>query len=279
MLKKKFKKKYKNIFNNNEQDQIVSYIRRTEFRQYDQIYNDQQYLLGYFSKDKGRYEDYKNSVLVNFADKNVGGLSFDPVNIAQEEVLILTHPEAVISMLFMQTMDENEAILIQNIMMDTDRHLDEKMKIIVNQFSKIQKLQKSYLSNISQLISLCYKNWQMQFDQVYINRELTKSYVAFSLELNYTNNENISTGKWGCGIFNGDVQLKILILLPAFLMAQQDWQQKHEQNKMLDFKNKTERILIFSSFHNNQFDDLIYSYEKCLNEKRLKILQNNNLRD
>ncbi|CAD8182584.1 unnamed protein product [Paramecium pentaurelia] len=98
--------------------------KRTEFRQYDQIYNDQQYLLGYFTKDKGRYEDYKNSVLVNFADKNVDGLSFDPVNLAQEEVLILTHPEALISMLFMETMDENEAILIKNVFRfkDYDRY-------------------------------------------------------------------------------------------------------------------------------------------------------------
>ncbi|CAD8182582.1 unnamed protein product [Paramecium pentaurelia] len=103
----------------------------------------------------------------------------------------------------------------------------------------------------------------MSFDQVYINRELTKSYVAFSLALDYTNNENISTSKWGCGIFIGDFQLKFLIQLHAFSMALQ----KYEQNKMQDSKNKRERILIFSSFHNNQFDDLIYSYENALMKK------------
>ncbi|CAD8062855.1 unnamed protein product [Paramecium primaurelia] len=279
--------------NNNEQDEFVTYIRRTEFRQYNQIFNDQQYLLSYFTKNKGRCEDYQNSVLVNFADKNVGGLSLDTLNIAQEEVLMLTHPEALISMLFMKPMDDNEAILIKNVIRFNDydgygqtfRQKDEDyFKLIQNssfkqnnEFSqqkedvnKLTQNKKIIKNHILCMDALYYKNWQLQFDQVCINRELTKSYIAFSLALDYTNNENISTGKWGCGIFNGDVQLKFLIQLLAFSKALQDNKQKNEQNKIQDYKNKTERMIIFSAFNDNQFDDLIQFYENALMKKDQK---------
>ncbi|CAD8167990.1 unnamed protein product [Paramecium octaurelia] len=57
-------------------------------------------------------EDLKinNSVLENFADKNADGQSLDTRNIAQEEILMLTHPEALKAMSFMQQMN---GILLQ----------------------------------------------------------------------------------------------------------------------------------------------------------------------
>jgi poly(ADP-ribose) glycohydrolase len=39
-------------------------------------------------------------------------------------------------------------------------------------------------------------------------REINKSYVGFEI-FKYV--ENISTGNWGCGAFQGDPQLKFLI--------------------------------------------------------------------
>ncbi|CAD8182541.1 unnamed protein product [Paramecium octaurelia] len=266
------------------QDELVTFIRRTEFRNYKEIYNDQQCSLSQFLKNKGRCEDFQNSILVNFADKNVGGLSLDQLNIAQEEVLMLTHPEALISMLFMEPMNDNEAILIKNLIKFNDydgygltfrqkeedyfkQNSDSSIKQH-NEFSQRQQElnnqkdsqnKKIIINHILCMDAIFYQNWQMQFDESFINRELVKSYIAFSLALDHTDSENISTGKWGCGIFNGDIELKFLIQLLAFSKANQDNQYSND-----DFKNKKRRYISFSSFHDNEFDSVIQYYQQDL---------------
>ncbi|CAK92261.1 unnamed protein product (macronuclear) [Paramecium tetraurelia] len=278
-----------------QQDELVTFIRRTEFRNYKEIYNDQQCPLSQFQKNKGRCEDYENSILVNFADKNVGGLSLDSLNIAQEEVLMLTHPEALISMLFMEPMNDNEAILIKNLIKFNDydgygqtfRQKEEdyfkwnsnsSLKQN-NEFSQRQQdLNKQNDAHNKKIITnhiLCmdaifYSNWQIQFDEKYINRELVKSYIAFSLALDHTDSKYVSTGKWGCGIFNGDIQLKFLIQLLAFSKAYQDSQYRNE-----DFKNKTEKYISFSSFHDGKFESLIQQYYQAQTEQKQNITKIN----
>ena len=45
-----------------------------------------------------------------------------------------------------------------------------------------------------------------QYKPKYILRELNKAMLAFQLE-----SWNISSGKWGCGVFNGNLALKFLL--------------------------------------------------------------------
>ena len=58
-----------------------------------------------------------------------------------------------------------------------------------------------------------FRNPQLQYTISSMLRELTKAYVGFYLpepveHLNY----GIATGNWGCGAFNGDRQLKGIVI-------------------------------------------------------------------
>jgi poly(ADP-ribose) glycohydrolase len=51
----------------------------------------------------------------------------------------------------------------------------------------------------------------IQYDSKSVDRELIKAYAAFRPRPTAVGAENlfgIATGNWGCGVFNGDKQLK-----------------------------------------------------------------------
>ncbi|CAD8127850.1 unnamed protein product [Paramecium sonneborni] len=213
-----------------KEDEIIEFIRRVDQREFDYKFTGdscQMYL------NQGKCEDFQNSILVNFADKNVGGLSLDDKNIAQEEILMLTHPEAIISMLFMKPMAKDEAVLIKNVIRFNDyigyestfRYKAEKYfdsQIIENNKEPIK-------NDILCMDALYYSDWISQFEDKFIKRELKKSYIAFSLAIDQSEKESISTGKWGCGIFNGDSELKFLIQWLTFSKALQKNLQKNKE--------------------------------------------------
>ncbi|CAD8121070.1 unnamed protein product [Paramecium sonneborni] len=269
----------------NELTQIIEFIRRTELRSYGEIFKEYQNKISQFESHTGRCEDKVNSILVNFADRNVGGLSLDERNIAQEEILMLTHPEAIISMLlFKHPMEDNEAILIKNVIRFNDydgyestfRWKDEQYinpyqeKFNIDRTDNRLKqdnlqseiYEKKLIKNhILCMDAKCYRDWMTQFELINIKRELLKSYVAFSLALYYTKNEVISTGKWGCGIFNGDSHLKFYIQLLAF-------------SKALQNNNRT---ITFSSFNDLDLQKFIQQEKDYLSrssQNKIEYLKN-----
>ena len=65
-------------------------------------------------KDKGSLFDAKTSYFVDFANKYIGGGVLCN-GCVQEEILFAVDPEAVVSLFFMQVMDNNDAIGIYNV--------------------------------------------------------------------------------------------------------------------------------------------------------------------
>lgn len=57
-----------------------------------------------------------------------------------------------------------------------------------------------------------------QFSMDSINREILKAYTGFNVEEIST----VTTGNWGCGVFGGDLQLKIIIQWLAASLAGKD---------------------------------------------------------
>lgn len=55
--------------------------------------------------------------------------------------------------------------------------------------------------------ALCYEG-EEQFTHQKMLREINKSYCAFSM---IPAGNAIASGKWGCGVFNGDPYLKTLL--------------------------------------------------------------------
>ena len=61
-----------------------------------------------------KIEDFNDATHVDFANKYIGGGSFNTGSV-QEEILFLIYPELYASTLFFEVMDNNEAIFMGNV--------------------------------------------------------------------------------------------------------------------------------------------------------------------
>ncbi|CAK87016.1 unnamed protein product (macronuclear) [Paramecium tetraurelia] len=160
-----------------------------------------------------------------------------------------------------QFIQNDESSIIQMQIQDIENQIRAQQQIMFSlqcQFkTKLGCHKKSYISQLLNFIfqfmdALYYQNWLTQFDQSFIQKKLLKGYDAFSLALEHLEIENISTGKWGCGIFHGDLTLKFLIQLLAFSQAYQDMINKNQLGQ-----NQIQRSIIFNSFNDEQFEYLV----------------------
>ncbi|XP_015794487.1 poly(ADP-ribose) glycohydrolase isoform X2 [Tetranychus urticae] len=181
---------------------------------------------------------------VDFAHKLIGGkvLTYGMV---QEEIRFVVSPELIVSMLFTETMLENEAIHIIGTEQFNDyagysdtfsmagdhfdsRPLDEWGR----RFTKVVAMDAVYFA-VDRVIT--------QYSKKYLDRELTKAYVAFmeNDEIDEKHRSAIATGNWGCGVYRGDPQFKSLIQLIAASMCHRD---------LVYFTFKDKRLSNFESF-------------------------------
>ncbi|CAD8112083.1 unnamed protein product [Paramecium sonneborni] len=165
-----------------------------------------------FEFTKLKNEDHKNSTVVDFADQNIGGLVLDTRNCAQEEIVMLIFPEAIVSMIFIPQMTEIEAVLIENL---------KKYSNYTGYEQTFQSFPPQDLNESYNLLAIDAKPFysENQFTEENIYRELIKSYAGFELSIKNQPNCYISTGRWGCGIFRGDPILKTLIQFLSFAIA------------------------------------------------------------
>ena len=59
--------------------------------------------------------------------------------------------------------------------------------------------------------ALYFRNPALQYGMQYVNRELIKAFTSFCPQMTKIESESlfgIATGNWGCGMSNGDKQLK-----------------------------------------------------------------------
>ena len=162
--------------------------------------------------------DSNSSYCVDFANRYIGGGVLEG-GCVQEEILFATQPEAIVSMFFMEVMSNNDAIRIDNTIQYSKysgyghRFKFENSAIEINNNNNI-----NYLDNIKKykIIAIDAIVQKINFDRVikkdYIKRDIYKSFIGFYLvnfEKEGKNEEkSIATGNWGCGVFNGDHELK-----------------------------------------------------------------------
>ncbi|EGR28564.1 hypothetical protein IMG5_172360 [Ichthyophthirius multifiliis] len=169
----------------------------------------------YFDNDNAieYYTDKLSCLQINFADKYIGGgvLSYGCV---QEEILFITTPELLPSILFTEYLKENESLLVLG----------------ANKFSKYIGYANSFqfagIFPLKDQYDIVYgfkdafdfrklDNQLQQFEQKYLQREIIKSLSLFT---SYEGNQ-IVTGNWGCGVFQGDPQLKLILQLISANLA------------------------------------------------------------
>lgn len=61
------------------------------------------------------------------------------------------------------------------------------------------------MTDVLAIDALYYQDSKIQYKKNFIDREITKAYIGFS---SGAKQMPIASGNWGCGVFNGDIQLK-----------------------------------------------------------------------
>ncbi|CAD8126705.1 unnamed protein product [Paramecium sonneborni] len=203
-----------------------------------------------------RNEDQMNSTVVDFADENIGGLTLDSYNCAQEEILMLIYPEALVSMIFIPPMKADEAVLIKNI----------------KKFSNYSGYEQSFKWKQQQQDWINYNFNMLAIDAKPFHGNQIKCYLGFLIALQEAPDQNISTGRWGCGIFGGNQYLKTIIQLTCFAQA------KYQTN--INNNNTGTAKLIINASNNTElfnFVNKLKSYGEVLNlenlDKLIKQLQ------
>ena len=150
---------------------------------------------------------------VDFANKYIGGSILKGASV-QEEILFAINPEATVAMLFMESMDENDGIGIFNtIQYSNYKGYAQSFEFNgTNIFGFPSNIKRNRIiaidaeRNDKQLNSVDLNNYQR-----IINRDIYKAFAGFHLiTLDMGFEKSISTGNWGCGVYNGIFELKFL---------------------------------------------------------------------
>lgn len=140
-----------------------------------------------------------STALVDFANKQIH-IGRIISSATQEEILFSNSPELFLLLLLAEPLQDQEVIVVRNVL----RYNDYTGYNNTYQFQWVMDAVE-----------------RDHFHPRSITRDIKKAYVAFA----HTRKSRIVTGKWGCGVFGGDVMLKF-------------WQQvlaAHYAGKQLDF--------------------------------------------
>ncbi|CAF3718551.1 unnamed protein product [Rotaria sp. Silwood1] len=155
-------------------------------------------------------EDMHGLLQVDFANEFIGGGVMNE-GIVQEEIRFTICTEMLVSVLICQVMLSNECIfLIGCEQYVTYSGYARTFKAKDNFIDKTPKDSWGRkLSHVVAMDAINYLNPLNQYTIESMNRELIKAYTCFRIPKSMENFMfGVATGKWGCGAFNGDAQLK-----------------------------------------------------------------------
>ena len=154
--------------------------------------------------DFGGIEDNLNGeVQVDFANKFIGGGTLRNGTV-QEEILFSINPETLPSMLMFESFNDNEVGVLKG----CQRFANYQGYKDSFQFSGKVRPGNRADNIILALDATHFSRNDNQFLRKHLTREINKAFLGFS---HFKVGKTIATGKWGCGVFNGDPELKFLI--------------------------------------------------------------------
>ena len=145
---------------------------------------------------------------IDFANQYIGGGALNG-GCVQEEILFAIEPEAIVSLFFMEVMDDNDAIAIFNTI-QYSKYDGYGWDFIYTGCAIDDKNIKK--NRIIAIDAICVGSYGSYFAiKNEINRDIHKAYVGFSLAQSDNDiPKTIATGNWGCGAFNGNHELKFI---------------------------------------------------------------------
>jgi poly(ADP-ribose) glycohydrolase len=163
-------------------------------------------------------DDGINMLQVDFANKIVGGGVLGH-GCVQEEIRFLINTELIISRLFTAKLESNECLIVKGAerfanyygygtsFQFAGEHRDSTPR------DSMQRIN----TTIVAIDALYFSRPAEQYKAFRIKRELNKAYCGYFIRENDTTGQGewIATGNWGCGVFNGDKELKSIIQLMA----------------------------------------------------------------
>ena len=221
---------------------------------------------------KGVIEDAEGALWVDFANKLLGGGAAS-TGAVQEEIMFLGCPEMFVSMLLSDSLGDGEAVVVTGLGrygryngysrgleyagdslegegdggdgedgedIDNTQILDDEelsMEERAHPPAPAPDPERRFGHCITAIDAIEFSTRAAQLSQfrmLHILRELNKAYIGFSPVDGTTT--PLATGRWGCGAFRGNAQLKFLI----------QWAAASQQG----------RELLFYPFHDQGFDGL-----------------------
>ncbi|CAI2366395.1 unnamed protein product [Moneuplotes crassus] len=174
-------------------------------------------LASVFFDDQGKIEDEEGSLMVDFANKYIGGGCMK-LGCVQEEILFLIYPELLMALMLCPKLEKNEAIHIFGAKRYSSYTGYGYRTEYTGPYEDKQPLDADgRIARIFTVIdainfgSISYE--YSQFNKKSLLRELNKALIGFSSFTGEPEDDKlvVSTGNWGCGAFNGNCELKFMI--------------------------------------------------------------------
>lgn len=170
----------------------------------------------------GKIEEAEGMLQVDFANRFVGGGVLGH-GCVQEEIRFVMNPEMIVTRLFTESLEDEEAlIMIGCEQFNSYKGYGANFKWAGNFVDKtpLDRFRRRKCRVVA-IDALSYENYDEQFKQTTIRRELNKAFAGF---YKYCDNDSspIASGLWGCGAFNGHRLRSIIIQLMACLAAQRN---------------------------------------------------------
>lgn len=167
--------------------------------------------------------EFEGTLQVDFANMLIGGGVLGRGSL-QEEILFLMQPECLVSLLVCERMAPNEAIIIAGARSYNTYSGYGRSFAWKSQYVKPLPLKTPTGQYKTCLIAIDAIKGGTEGRSDLLMRELGKAYAGFSVKNKQIgfNTSTISTGKWGCGYFNGDDLIKLLVQWIAATLAERD---------------------------------------------------------
>ena len=166
---------------------------------------------------EGSIMEAEDCLQVDFANEYIGGGSLYYGRV-QEEIYYLVMPEFILGSIFCSRMLPHEAIRLVGLKYYS-KHTGygntlgfHEGFIDLCQLDACNRIDRQIVAIDAIMYGYGGDDLHLQFSKSDIDREIIKAYIGFGVEKgNEKDLRNVATGKWGCGAFNGNPQLKFVI--------------------------------------------------------------------